>query len=86
MTKTAQEAEALSKKLRVAFEKVQNKEHWKNPIDAVIHKSEMDITSDAIQFFTGTQAFFSSNKLTLAECEAGMVRVTAIGYYMGPCN
>ena len=86
MTKTAQEAETLSQKQRVAFEKVQNKEHWKNPIDAVIHKSEMEITSDAIHFFTGTQAFFNSNNLTLAQCEAGMVRVTAIGYYAGPCN
>jgi hypothetical protein len=72
--------------LKEAFEKVQNKEHWKNPIDAVIPKQAMDITSDAIQFFTGTQAFFSSNKLTLAQCEAGMVRVTAVGYYAGPCN
>lgn len=86
MTKTVQDAAELSKKLRVAFEKVQNKEHWKNPIDAVIHKSEMDITANAIHFFTGTQAFFNTNRLTLAECESGMVRVIADGYYLGPCN
>ena len=72
--------------LKEAFDKVQNKDHWKNPIDAVIPKQAMDITADAIQFFTGTQAFFNSNNLTLAQCEAGMVRVTAIGYYAGPCN
>ena len=72
--------------LKEAFEKVQNKDHWKNPIDAVIPKQAMDITADAIHFFTGTQAFFSSNRLTLKEVQDGCVRVTAIGYYAGPCN
>jgi hypothetical protein len=72
--------------LKAAFEKVQNKEHWKNPIDAFIDPKEYGITDDAIAYFTGTQAFFNSNNLTLAQCEAGMVRVTADGYYLGPCN
>jgi len=61
-----------------AFKKVQDKEHWKNPISAVIKREDMAILRVAIPFYTGTPAFFYHY--------AGLTIVKADGYYQGPCN
>lgn len=63
-----------------AFNAVRNAEHWKNPVDAVIPRDMMDVVGRAVPWFTGTEASFSD---TLKPEE---VRVTAMGYWAGPCN
>jgi hypothetical protein len=70
--------------LKEAFEKVQNKEHWKNPIDAYIRKDEYDITNDAIAFFTGTR--INSCVVEDGGPNRGKLHIKAHGYYLGPCN
>ncbi len=70
--------------LKEAFEKVQNKEHWKNPIDAYIRKDEYDITNEAIIYFTGTAINYSV--LERGGPNMGKLHIKADGYYLGPCN
>jgi len=50
--------EYLDAELQEAFDPVKNQEHWKGPINAVIHKDYRDITYHAIKHFTGTEAKF----------------------------
>lgn len=65
--------------LRAAFEKVQNAEHWKNPINSFCRDSEVAITAHAIRHFTGTEATFVPRG-------NGWVSVSAEGYRLGPCG
>ena len=60
--------------MNAAFSAVQNKENWKYPIEAEIEASEMAVTAEAIIFYTGGAATFS----TLA---GGKLLVRAPGYY-----
>jgi hypothetical protein len=69
--------------LTAAFDKVKNKDHWKNPIDATIPVADVDITAKAITFFTATQPkFFRVGE----QGRNAKMRVTAPGYYAGPAN
>jgi hypothetical protein len=61
--------------LTAAFDKVKDKTHWKNPIDATIPVADVDITAKA--------KFFRSSR---AEDKKVMMHVTAPGYYAGPAN
>lgn len=65
-----------------AFNRVQNAEHWKNPINATFtsnaDESFRDLVSSAISYFTGTCAIWTQT--------SGNWNVTADGYYAGPCN
>jgi hypothetical protein len=65
--------------LRAAFEKVEDKTNWKNPIKAYIKPEEIEITKAAIEFFTATQATFKN-------IDINKVWVEAPGYYNGPAN
>jgi len=67
--------------LQEAFRSVQDKEHWKNPIDAVVDRDQTAVLDKAIPFMTGTPAEFED-----VEGQPGKVRVTADGYFLGPCN
>lgn len=63
-----------------AFDLVKDAEHWKNPIDAIIPAGKQAVVERAIPWYTGTEAAFE-------ECDrAGYLRVTAPGYFAGPCN
>lgn len=64
-----------------AFDLVKNEEHWKNPIDTVIPAEKREIVEKAIPWFTGTDAEF-----TEIDGQPQNLRVTAPGYYAGPCN
>lgn len=67
------------KQLTDAFEKVQNAEHWKNPINAVVPNTELLLTLNAIEHFHGP----SNPKTEIVEVRADgvvMVRVTSDGY------
>jgi hypothetical protein len=61
--------------LHAAFTKVQNKVHWKNPINAVIDENEQEVTNAAIVHFAYGEATFTS-------AGPGKLRVTAPGYYV----
>jgi len=62
------------------FEIVQDENNWKNPINKTIVADEPTRAniSDAIHFFTGTQATWKKSET--------FWNVTADGYYLGPCN
>ena len=62
--------------LEQAFQKVQNKNHWKGPIDSYIQAHERDLISAAISHFTATQANFTIQS-------NGWLRVKAKGYRLG---
>lgn len=67
------------KQLTDAFEKVQNAEYWKNPINAVVPNTELLLTLNAIEHFHGP----SNPKTEIVEVRADgvvMVRVTSDGY------
>jgi len=70
--------------LKAAFEKVQNKEHWKNPIDAFIDPKEYGIIDDAISYFTGTRINYAV--VERGGPNDGKIHIKADGYYLGPCN
>lgn len=61
--------------LRAAFDKVKNKDHWKLEIRAVIPATELDVTSAAVSFYTG------SALQVMRQFKNGRVRVWAAGYY-----
>lgn len=67
--------------LEAAFDAVKDGEHWKNPIDAEVGADMQDVLDKAIPWFTGTTAAFHQ-----VEGKEGMIRVTAPGYFAGPCN
>lgn len=66
--------------LSEAFDAVKNEEHWKNPVDAIVAAEMRGVLEKAIPWYTGTEASFED------DAEDGYLRVTALGYYAGPCN
>lgn len=62
--------------LRAAFERVENKDHWKNPINVVLELTEADKLAirEAVIFYTG-----SVPRFTLLT--GSRYRVRAAGYY-----
>ncbi len=58
----------------VAFTRVQDKDHWKNPVNAVVEADEVEVTRAAVAFYTGSEAHFEAR-------EDGRVNVWAEGYY-----
>ena len=65
--------------LKEAFERVQDETNWKNPIRKWIHKEYLEITKEAIMFFTGTETEILADTY-------GKVYIHSVGYYGGPCN
>ncbi len=65
--------------LKEAFEKVQDSAHWKNPINSCCRGAELEVTREAIRFFTGTETefFYLDN---------GWYKIKADGYRLGPCG
>lgn len=64
--------------LDAQFSKVQNKDHWKNPINTVVPNTELLLTISAIEHFHGV----SNVKTEIVEVKPDvvMVRVTSDGY------
>ena len=72
--------QALQEVLREAFERVEDSDHWKGPIDAMVAYSEgftPEIIRDAVMHFTATEA-------TIVDAGSGRMHVTAPGYWKGP--
>jgi hypothetical protein len=65
--------------LLAAFDGVKDVNHWKNPINSVCRAENVEVTKSAIVFFTGTEA-------EVKNLNDGWYKVTAPGYYLGPCN
>ena len=63
-----------------AFENVQDKENWKNPINSCVRAEDVEVTKEAIVYFTATEATLGEN------LGNGWYKITAPGYYMGPAN
>ncbi len=65
-----------------AFTAVADKEHWKNPIDAVVSEKLVDILRDAIPFFTGSIPEFFDRDENGRPYGDGKVCVVADGYFV----
>lgn len=64
--------------LRAAFSRVENKEHWKKPIAAlvqVVSERELEAIKYAVTFYTGSVATVSRG------FGPDVYKVTAAGYY-----
>lgn len=61
--------------LKEAFEKVQNKENWKLPIDSLCVPQDVQNIKNAIIFFTGSVPTFKKSE------KGYTYRVQAAGYY-----
>lgn len=68
--------------LGIAFKRVENTQHWKGPIDALIDEPddrEVAKILFAIEFFTATEG-------RATRTPSGFVLITAPGYWNGPAN
>ena len=68
--------------LRTAFEKVQNPDDWKGPIEAVIPLGDRKVTEASVEFFTATKAQIELHMYIYPPC----VSVRSVGYRMGPAG
>ncbi len=69
--------------IRAAFERVENPNHWKDPVDCIVRdtdQDERDLIAFAISFFTSTEASWSRVGQT------SVWRVRADGYRAGPAG
>lgn len=64
-----------TEELETAFEEVQNKEHWKMDINAIIPAEKRRLMTFAIPWFTG------GGQVEFEELPDGKLRVTAPGYW-----
>jgi hypothetical protein len=65
--------------IKEAFEKVQNPEDWRAPIDAEVSADEEELVIEAIGYYTATQ-------VKSTELANGNIRVESVGYRMGPAG
>ena len=70
---TTKDGGYLISDLRAAFETVEDKTNWKNPIDAIIAGKDLKLIKYAIEFFTGSGSMFK-------KAATGKLRVLASGY------
>lgn len=66
--------------IKACFDLVKNDEHWKNPIDKIIDRSQQELVAVAISWYTATPAEFEATD------NPDKVRVTAVGYFCGPAG
>ncbi len=62
--------------LDAAFKQIQNKDHWKNPIDATIRYEDFEISDMAARYFAGSPLDM------IGKPKNGFIRVKADGYYV----
>lgn len=75
---------ATHEQLHNAFKKVANYRDWKAPISRLIKASDLEITLQAIEFYTATKGRVEY-RIT-DENGTEVVHVTAPGYRMGPAG
>jgi hypothetical protein len=74
IVKPKQRPASTQEQLHAAFTAVQNKDHWKNAINALIDPADQDVTGAAIMHFAYGNASFTP-------AANGKLRVRAPGYY-----
>lgn len=67
--------------LEAAFNAVQNPTHWKDPIHAWVANAEVEVTLDAIGFYTGTAGL-----ITRIADDRRSKFIEADGYRAGPAG
>jgi len=67
--------------LTKAFDEVKNKDNWKQPISAWVHLSNLEVTLEAIKYFTATEG-----RIVRTSTDECSVLIHADGYYMGPAG
>ena len=85
--------------LESAFKLVQNKEHWKNPIESYCTSDEVAVVAAAVEHFTATQAYFNyirpivnpntdDEETPVSRFKVGehILKVRADGYRKGPAG
>ena len=70
-------ASFTDEQLKDAFTAVQNKEHWKNDVDAIVDASLKDVVPVAIEWYTGTSRF----AVMITDLPDEKIRVQASGYW-----
>ena len=65
--------------MAAAFELISPEEHWKAAISAEIPEEMREVVTEAIAFYTASEAVFAS-------AGPGKLYVTAIGYWAGPAG
>jgi hypothetical protein len=68
--------------VRDAFERVENEDHWKGPIDTFIILEDFELTAFAVSFFTATNLKIVGRSRHVEN----LVHVRAAGYWNGPAN
>ena len=58
-----------------AFDRVKDKDYWKNPINATIKQEDYTVTAAAIIFFAGSNTEYQDNG-------DGTLTISAPGYYV----
>ncbi len=71
--------EYTRKQLDEAFTKVCNPNDWRAPIRAIIPRSILNVTTEAIMYFTGTE-------VNIKPVDKNRVEVYSVGYRNGPCG
>ena len=70
--------------LCAAFEKVHNKDHWKNPIHARCCSEDIMVIAEAIDFYTATRPTFTYDPKSAKDPLPFVV--VADGYWNGPAG
>ena len=65
--------------LQSAFEKVQNPDDWRAPINTTILEHELAVVTSAVMYFTSTEVEVVSK-------DSHDVTITAVGYRNGPAG
>ncbi len=65
--------------LRAAFEQVEDKDHWKNPIHAIILLIDYPMTAAAVEFFAGSR--LDAVYVEPEYCQPRKCYVSGPGYY-----
>ena len=80
--------EARRPQLQAAFERVQNSDHWKGPINwtGILTSSEAVLTLEAIEFYTATPGHIRYLSTPSGSEGRAHVQITAKGYWAGPAN
>lgn len=83
--------DAHHNRMKVAFELVQNAEHWKGAVDAVVTAEQLTAVGVTIADVRESVTYFTGTVATVEQAPSWVAlepryHVTAPGYWAGPCN
>jgi len=80
-----EDSERAARRRRLAFEAVANPTDWRAPIDAVIDIDDLDLTTDAIHYYTGCEVITTPVEYNDSGT-VSKVQIDAAGYRFGPAG